>query len=165
TAQLGVEQLCVAAPGLGRMIVRNITFSLGAGTGLAVLGASGSGKSSLAKAIVGTWPAAHGHVRLDGARLDQWHRDAPGRHIGNLPQGVALLEGRVAENICRFEEAASEELILEAATIAGAHAMIVSLTHGYATRVGDGGALLSAGQRQRVGLARALYGRPFVVVL
>ena len=104
-------------------------------------------------------------MRLDGARLDQWDSDALGRHIGYLPQEVALFDGTVADNICRFEEGASEERILEAAMIAGAHGLIVSLPKGYATPIGEGGALLSAGQRQRLGLARALYGGPFVVVL
>jgi ABC-type protease/lipase transport system fused ATPase/permease subunit len=147
------------------LIVRNVSFGLAAGTGLAVVGASGSGKSSLAKAIVGIWPPVQGHVRLDGARLDQWDSDALGRHIGYLPQEVALFDGTVADNICRFEEGATEERILEAAMIAGAHSLIVSLPKGYATPIGEGGALLSAGQRQRLGLARALYGGPFVVVL
>ena len=160
-----VQHLAVAPPGSNRLIVRNVSFGLAAGTGLAVVGASGSGKSSLAKAIVGIWPPVQGHVRLDGARLDQWDSDALGRHIGYLPQEVALFDGTVADNICRFEEGATEERILEAAMIAGAHGLIVSLPKGYATPIGEGGALLSAGQRQRLGLARALYGGPFVVVL
>ena len=160
-----VQHLAVAPPGSNRLIVRNVSFGLAAGTGLAVVGASGSGKSSLAKAIVGIWPPVQGHVRLDGARLDQWDSDALGRHIGYLPQEVSLFDGTVADNICRFEEGATEERILEAAMIAGAHGLIVSLPKGYATPIGEGGALLSAGQRQRLGLARALYGGPFVVVL
>jgi ABC-type protease/lipase transport system fused ATPase/permease subunit len=147
------------------LIVRNVSFAVPAGTGLALLGASGSGKSSLAKAIVGIWPSHHGDVRLDGARLDQWGSDALGRHIGYLPQEVALFDGTVADNISRFEEGASRERILEAAIAADAHDLIVSLPKGYATPIGEGGALLSAGQRQRLGLARALYGQPFLVVL
>jgi ATP-binding cassette, subfamily C, bacterial PrsD len=162
---LWVQHLAVVPPGSNRLIVRNVSFGLTAGTGLALVGASGSGKSSLAKAIVGIWPPAQGHVRLDGAPLDQWNSDTLGRHIGYLPQEVALFDGTVADNICRFEEGASEERILEAAMIAGAHGLIVSLPEGYATSIGEGGALLSAGQRQRLGLARALYGGPFVVVL
>ena len=162
---LWVQKLTVAPPGSSRLIVRNVSFGLTAGAGLALVGASGSGKSSLAKAIVGIWPPIQGDVRLDGARLDQWDSDALGRHIGYLPQEVALFDGTVADNICRFEEGASEESILEAAMIAGAHGLIVSLPKGYSTPIGEGGALLSAGQRQRLGLARALYGGPFVVVL
>jgi ABC-type protease/lipase transport system fused ATPase/permease subunit len=102
---------------------------------------------------------------LDGARLDQWDSDVLGRYIGYLPQNVALFDGTVANNICRFEESASEEGILDAAMVAGAHDLVVSLPHGYATRIGEGGVCLSAGQRQRIGLARAVYGKPFVVVL
>ena len=162
---LWVQNLAVAPPGSARLLVRNVSFSLAAGTGLALLGASGSGKSSLAKALVGIWPPMHGHVRLDGARLDQWDSDTLGRHIGYLPQEIALFDGTVAENICRFEEGAKDERILEAAMASGAQDLIVSLPNGYATRIGEGGALLSAGQRQRIGLARALYGEPFMVVL
>jgi ATP-binding cassette, subfamily C, bacterial PrsD len=159
------EHLTVVAPGSNRTVVRNVSFSLAAGAGLALLGASGSGKSSLAKAIVGIWPAVQGDVRLDGARLDQWDSDVLGRHIGYLPQNVALFDGTVADNIGRFEEKGSEEDILSAAMVAGAHDLIVSLPQGYATHVGEGGVCLSAGQRQRIGLARAVYGKPFVVVL
>ena len=162
---LSAQHVTVVAPGSNRAVVRNVSFSLAAGAGLALLGASGSGKSSLAKAIVGIWPAVQGHVRLDGARLDQWDSDVLGRHIGYLPQNVALFDGTVADNICRFEENASEGDILDAAAIAGAHDLIISLPQGYATQIGEGGVCLSAGQRQRVGLARAVYGKPFVVVL
>jgi PrtD family type I secretion system ABC transporter len=162
---LCAQHLTVVAPGSNRTVVRNVSFSLAAGAGLALLGASGSGKSSLAKAIVGIWPAVQGDIRLDGARLDQWDSDVLGRHIGYLPQNVALFDGTVADNICRFEQKASEEDILSAAMVAGAHDLIVSLPQGYATHVGEGGACLSAGQRQRIGLARAVYGKPFVVVL
>jgi ATP-binding cassette subfamily C protein PrsD len=111
------------------------------------------------------WQPAHGQVRLDGARLDQWDSDRLGRHIGYLPQEVSLFDGSVADNICRFEHGVGEETILEAATVAGAHDLIVSLPDGYATQIGECGALLSAGQRQRIGLARALFGCPFLVVL
>jgi PrtD family type I secretion system ABC transporter len=163
--QLCAQHLTVVAPGSNRVVVRNVSFTLAAGAGLALLGASGSGKSSLAKAIVGVWPAVQGHVRLDGARLDQWDSDVLGRYIGYLPQNVALFDGTVADNICRFEENASEGDILDAAMVAGAHDLVVSLAQGYATRIGEGGVCLSAGQRQRIGLARAVYGKPFVVVL
>jgi ATP-binding cassette subfamily C protein PrsD len=162
---LAVQDLAVAAPGSERILVSNVSFSLSAGMGLALLGASASGKSSLSKALVGIWRAAHGTIRLDGAALDQWRGEDIGRHIGYLPQDVALLDGTVAENIARFDETATSDDILEAAGIAGAHEMILSLPDGYETRIGEGGMLLSAGQRQRLGLARAVFGDPFFVVL
>ena len=143
----------------------NISFSLKAGAGLALLGASASGKTSLSKALVGIWPAQHGVVRLDGAALDQWRNEDLGRHIGYLPQDVALFDGTVAENICRFDTEADSDAILKAARIAGVHDIILRLPEGYATRIGEGGMSLSAGQRQRIGLARAVFGDPFLLVL
>lgn len=163
--ELLVESLAVAPPGGDQAIVSEVSFSLGAGTGLALIGPSASGKSTLAKALVGLWPALDGAVRLDGASLDQWPRDDLGRSLGYLPQEVALFDGTVAENIARFDESATPEQVIEAAMTAGAHDMILRLPRGYATRIGEGGAALSAGQRQRVGLARAIYGEPFLVVL
>jgi len=163
--ELSVQNLCVNAPGAERPIVSNVSFALSAGMGLALLGASASGKTSLSKALVGIWPAQSGTVRLDGAALDQWRNADLGRHIGYLPQEVALFDGTVAENIGRFDEAATSEAILKAARIAGVHEMILRLPEGYATRIGAGGMSLSAGQRQRVGLARAVFGDPFLVVL
>ncbi|MDB5650039.1 MAG: type secretion protein [Hyphomicrobiales bacterium] len=164
--ELSVQGLTVIAPGTDRVLVSQISFSLAAGTGLALLGASGSGKSSLIKALVGVWPAVSGSVRLDGATIDQWASDDFGRHTGYLPQDVALLDGTIAENIARFSTAsATSPAVLEAATIAGAHDMILRLPNGYSTRIGEGGTSLSAGQRQRVGLARAIFGSPFLVVL
>jgi ATP-binding cassette subfamily C protein PrsD len=162
---LSVQDLAVAAPGNGRILVTDVSFSLAAGMGLALLGASASGKSSLSKALVGIWPAAQGTIRLDGATLDQWRSDDLGRHIGYLPQDVALLDGTIADNIARFDESATSDDILQAARIAGAHEMILSLPEGYETHIGEGGMLLSAGQRQRVGLARAVFGDPFLIVL
>jgi PrtD family type I secretion system ABC transporter len=162
---LSVENLSVAPPQSDRLVVRNVSFAVRAGTGMALLGPSGSGKSSLAKALAGIWQPAQGAIRLDGARLDQWHSDTLGQHIGYLPQEVSLFDGTVAGNISRFEEEASDERIVEAALIAGAHNLILSLPQGYATPIGEGGALLSAGQRQRIGLARAVYGNPFLIVL
>jgi PrtD family type I secretion system ABC transporter len=164
-AELSVENLCVHAPGTERALVTGVSFRLAAGSGLALLGASASGKSSLSKALVGVWPPARGVVRLDGAALDQWHCDELGRHIGYLPQDVALLDGSVAQNIARFDEAAESERVLAAGRIAGAHDMILRLPEGYATRIGEGGMALSAGQRQRIGLARAVFGDPFLIVL
>jgi ATP-binding cassette, subfamily C, bacterial PrsD len=163
--ELSVEDLSVAAPGMEKPIVSNISFALKAGMGLALLGASASGKTSLSRALVGIWPARDGVVRLDGAAIDQWRNEDLGRHIGYLPQDVALLEGTVAENICRFDEGATSDAILKAAQIAGVHDIILRLPEGYATRIGQGGMSLSAGQRQRLGLARAVFGDPFLVVL
>ncbi len=124
-----------------------------------------SGKSSLARALVGIWPAAHGKVRLDGAALDQWNCSDLGQHLGYLPQDVALFDGTVAENIARLDASASSRSIIEAAHIAGAHEMILRFPNGYETQIGEGGASLSSGQRQRIGLARAVFGDPFLVVL
>lgn len=163
--ELSVQNLTVAPPGSGRAIVNNATFTLTAGTGLALLGPSASGKSTLTKALVGVWPAARGVVRLDGAALDQWHHDELGRYLGYLPQHVALFDGTVAENIARFDDAASSQAILDAAQTAGVHDMILRLPNGYDTRTGESGMALSAGQRQRIGLARAVFGNPFLVVL
>lgn len=162
---LTAEDLSVVVPGTQKTVISQVSFGLKAGMGLSLLGASAAGKSSLAKALVGIWPAATGVVRLDGAAIDRWHSDDLGRHIGYLPQDVALFDGTVAMNIARCDEAASSEEILEAAQVAGAHDMILRLPDGYDTRVGERGTSLSAGQRQRIGLARAVFGRPFLVVL
>jgi ATP-binding cassette subfamily C protein PrsD len=163
--ELSVRDLAVAAPETGKTIVSNVSFSLTAGMGLALLGASASGKTSLSKALVGIWPAEQGVVRLDGAALDQWRNEDLGRHIGYLPQDVSLFDGTVAENICRFDEGADSDAILKAAQVAGVHDLILRLPEGYSTRIGQGGISLSAGQRQRIGLARAVFGDPFLVVL
>jgi ATP-binding cassette subfamily C protein PrsD len=163
--ELSVQNLTVAAPTSEKPIVSNVSFALQAGMGLALLGASASGKTSLSKALVGIWPAQTGGVRLDGATLDQWRNEDLGRYVGYLPQEVGLFDGTVAENICRFDETATSDGILKAAQIAGVHDIILRLPEGYATRIGEGGMALSAGQRQRVGLARAVYGDPFMVVL
>jgi ABC-type protease/lipase transport system fused ATPase/permease subunit len=160
-----VQNLSVAAPTSDKAIVSNVSFALKPGMGLALLGASASGKTSLSKALVGIWPAQSGGVRLDGAALDQWRNEDLGRYVGYLPQEVGLFDGTVAENICRFDEEATSDAILKAAQIAGVHDIILRLPDGYATRIGEGGMALSAGQRQRVGLARAIFGDPFLVVL
>jgi PrtD family type I secretion system ABC transporter len=163
--KLSVEDLSVTVPGGDRTLISNVSFTLTAGMGLALLGASAAGKSSLVRALTGVWPAAKGVIRLDGAALDNWHPDDLGRHIGYLPQDVALFDGTVAENIARFDEDATSQSILNAARLAGAHEMILRLSNGYATRIGERGTSLSAGQRQRIGLARAVFGDPFLVVL
>ncbi len=163
--RLEVAGLAAAAPGSNVAMVRDVSFRVLAGQGIAVIGPSGAGKSSLARALVGVWPPARGTIRLDGAELSQWEPEALGRSIGYLPQGVELFDGTIAENISRFEENPDPVAIIEAAKQAGVHHMILTMPDGYDTRIGDAGAVLSAGQRQRIGLARALYGRPFLLVL
>jgi PrtD family type I secretion system ABC transporter len=165
TRSLAVEKLSVTPPQSEKVLVADVSFSLKAGSALAIVGASGSGKSSLVRALVGAWRPSRGVVRLDGASLDQWSPDTLGNHIGYLPQDVELFEGTIAENIARFAPDAPVESVLAAANAAGIHQLIVSLPEGYNTQIGEQGALLSAGQRQRVALARALFGNPFLVVL
>ena len=162
---LRVEGISVAPPGTQRLVVQDVSFALQAGQGLGIIGPSASGKSSLVRALVGVWPALRGKVRLDGAALDQWAADDLGPHLGFLPQEVELFAGTVAENIARFDPGAASEAVIAAARAAGVHELILRLSEGYDTRIGEGGAGLSAGQRQRVGLARALYGDPFLVIL
>jgi PrtD family type I secretion system ABC transporter len=164
-ATLTIETVSIAAPGELRPIVQDVSLSLKAGQGLGVIGPSASGKSSLIRAIVGVWQPAQGKVRLDGAALDQWSGTALGRHIGYLPQDVELFAGTVAQNIARFDEDADPQSIVAAAEAAGVHELIAALKDGYETQIGEQGVALSAGQRQRIALARALHGNPFVVVL
>jgi len=162
---LSVEGIRVVPPGGTRMVVQDVTFRLEKGSALGVVGPSASGKSSLARVLVGVWQAAGGAVRLDEAKLDQWTPSALGRHVGYLPQDVQLFSGTVAQNIARLESAPPSPAVIAAAQAAGVHEMILHLPDGYETEVGEGGALLSAGQQQRIALARALYGDPFLVVL
>jgi ATP-binding cassette subfamily C protein len=163
--KLAVENVSVAAPGERRPILHNIFFTLVAGDGLGIIGPSASGKSTLARVLAGAWTAQRGTIRLDGAALDQWDGEALGRDIGYLPQDIALFDGTIAENIARLDPNASAEDIIAAARAADVHEMVLSFPDGYATRIGEGGAVLSGGQRQRIALARALYGDPFFVVL
>jgi len=163
--RISVEGVTATAPGTSRVLVQDVAFKLEAGQGLGVIGPSGSGKSSLARILVGVWPPARGKVRLDGAALDQWSPEQLGPHIGYLPQDVELLAGTVAENIARFEDKPNGEAVIAAAKAVGVHEMIVSLPQGYETPVGEHGASLSAGQAQRVALARAVYRNLFLVVL
>ncbi len=162
--RLAVGGLTVLAPGSGRPLVENVRFALRAGDGLGIVGLSGSGKSSLARALVGVWPHA-GEVRLDGQELQHYDRRTMGAAIGYLPQEVGLFAGTVAENIARFQHGAEAAQVIAAARAAGIHDLIATLPDGYQTQVGEGGVALSAGQRQRIGLARALFGEPFLIVL
>ena len=163
--RLTVESVSAAPPGVPKIVVQDITFELEAGQGLGIIGPSGSGKSSLARLLVGVWQPVRGNVRLDGAALDQWSPDALGQHIGYLPQDVELLAGTVAQNIARFEPNADNEAVIAAAKAVGVHELIVRLPAGYDTPIGDQGSALSAGQAQRIALARAVYRDPFLVVL
>lgn len=165
TTSLKVEKMTVAAPGSGMIVLSEISFELRAGQAVGLIGPSGSGKSSLARALTGIWPLLRGNVRLDDADITQWESDSLGRNIGYLPQDVALMEGTVAENISRFDPQADSMEIISAAQAAGVHEMVLRLPLGYETPLGSTGTALSAGQRQRVALARALYHRPFLVVL
>ena len=165
SSRLSVEAVSIVPPGDQKVIVQDVTFALTAGNGLGVIGPSGSGKSSLVRALVGVWQPARGKVRIDGAALDQWSSDVLGRYIGYLPQDVELFAGSVAQNICRFDPEATSQAIIAAAKEAGVHEMIIKMREGYDTQIGEQGTSLSAGQAQRVALARALYGNPFLIVL
>lgn len=164
TGAIGLHGVCVGVPGRATPILKNISFSVPAGTVVAVLGPSGSGKSTLAKVMVGIWSASAGAVQLDGAPIGAWDRQALGPHLGYLPQDVELFGGTIAENIARLGEVDSRKVI-EAARSAGMHDAILRFPKGYDTPIGDAGGLLSGGQRQRIGLARAIYGDPSLIVL
>ncbi len=165
SSRLSVEGVSMVPPGDQKLVIQDVTFALTAGNGLGIIGPSGSGKSSLVRALVGVWLPVRGKVRLDGAALDQWSSDVLGRHVGYLPQDVELFAGSVAQNICRFDPDANSDGIIAAAKEAGVHQLIIKMRDGYDTQIGEQGTALSAGQAQRVALARALYGDPFLIVL
>ncbi|WP_321277456.1 type I secretion system permease/ATPase [Thiomicrorhabdus indica] len=161
--QLFAENIMVVPPGAQAPAVRGVNFGLDKGDMVAIIGPSGAGKSSLARALLGVWPLMAGKVRLDGADIHAWDKDALGKHIGYLPQDIELFAGTISENIARFGEL-DPSAVVAAAKMAGVHEMILRLPQGYDTVLrGDAG--LSGGQRQRIGLARALYGNPKVVIL
>lgn len=162
---LKVEKITVAAPSTGQVLLTETGFSVPAGQALAIIGPSGGGKTTLVKAMAGIWPVLRGSVRLDDADLPQWQEEMLGRSMGYLPQEVSLMDGTIAENISRFSPERDGRAIVAAAMAAGVHDMIVRLPNGYDTPLGAQGTAMSAGQRQRIGLARALYGDPFVVIL
>lgn len=164
TGAIKVEQLVVVPPGSQVPVVNGVTLSLDKGEVLAVIGPSASGKSSLARALVGVWRAARGSVRYDAAEVSQWERVALGPYIGYLPQDIELFDGTVADNIARFGSVNADKVI-EAARQAGIHEMVLHFPKGYDTVLGGGGIKLSGGQRQRIGLARAMYDNPPIVVL
>lgn len=161
---IAFEGVSTAAPGTRLAILKQVSFTLNPGDCVAVIGASGAGKSTLARLLVGVWPAMAGTVRLDGADLYRWDKAELGPFIGYLPQNIELFDGTVAQNIARFGEMDSEQVVLAAQRV-GVHDQILRLPQGYDTPLGVDGNALSGGQRQRIGLARALYGDPVLVVL
>ncbi len=164
TGSLSVEQIIVTPPGSQIASVKGVGFHLAAGDALGIIGPSAAGKTSLARAILGVWPLRAGTVRLDGAEISQWDRDELGPYLGYLPQDIELFDGSIADNICRFSQQDSEQII-EASKTAGIHEMILRLPEGYDTVLNSNAGALSAGQRQRVGLARAIYGQPKLIIL
>jgi ATP-binding cassette, subfamily C, bacterial EexD len=163
--RIELRRVCAAPPGVERPVLKDVSFRLDAGETLGVLGPSAAGKSTLAHVLLGLWPPHSGTVHLDGSDLSVWNREELGRKIGYVPQNVELFDGTIAQNIARFYPDTTAEEICRAADRAGAHDYIMALPDGYNMRIGPGGERLSAGQRQRVGLARAVYGDPALVVL
>ncbi|MGE0055710.1 MAG: type I secretion system permease/ATPase [Hyphomicrobium sp.] len=164
-SEVRVERVQVAPPGSNRAVLQDVSFKLERSQGLGIIGPSAAGKSSLAHILVGAWAPVMGKVRLDGAALDQWQPEELGKHIGYLPQSVELFPGTIAQNIARFEPNPDSDAIICAAEAAGVHELIVNLPEGYQTTIGQDAPGLSAGQMQRIALARALYRDPFLVVL
>lgn len=163
--ELTLRDVWVAPPGSQNVVLAGVTLSLKPGQALAVIGPSAAGKSSLAKTLLGIWRPIRGDLRIDGATYDQWDPEVLGGSLGYVPQQVELVDGTVSENIARFDPMASSEAVIAAARAAGLHELILALPNGYDTLIASGAFDLSAGQRQRIGLARALYGDPFLVVL
>ncbi len=162
---LSVDSLVAIPPGAAKPVLKGLSFSLEPGEALGVIGPSASGKSTLARLLVGVWPPYNGAVRLDGAEIQAWDRTELGPCIGYLPQDVELFAGSVADNIARLSDEPDPEQVVLAARHAGVHDLILQLEQGYDTEIGDNGCILSGGQRQRIALARALYGDPVLVVL
>ena len=159
-----VENLIVTPPGAKSPVLRSISFVAPAGSIVGIVGPSAAGKSTLVRALMGIWPPQHGVVRLDGADIAAWDKQALGPYVGYLPQDIELFEGSISENIARFDKVDPQKVV-EAAQMAGVHEMILMLPDGYDTVIGSDGVNLSGGQRQRIGLARAIYGKPRLVVL
>lgn len=163
--RLTCEQIYFRQPGQDRFVLNGVDFALEAGQALGIVGESAAGKSTLCKILVGSWRPTRGHARLDGADLTAWPPEQRGPFIGYLPQDIELFAGTLADNIARLSPVPDAAAVVEAATIAGVHEMILAMPKGYETEIGEGGAALSGGQRQRIGLARALYGKPKLIVL
>jgi PrtD family type I secretion system ABC transporter len=164
TGQISLEHVTFGIRSSNKVILKDISFSLAAGDTLGVIGPSASGKSSLARLLVGVWKPLQGVIRMDGADISNWPSEKIGGYIGYLPQDIELFAGTIAENIARLDEPDSEQVIA-AAQLAGLHEIILQMPNGYDTQIGEGGAILSGGQRQRIGFARALYGSPRLLVL
>ncbi len=164
-ANILLDQVTVVPPGEQQASLRMVSFSVTPGQAVGVIGTSGAGKSTLARVLTGVWQPAAGKVRLDGAALDQYDPDVLGQHVGYLPQRVQLFDGTIKENIARMSMTPDDAKVIAAAKTADAHQMILKLPDGYDTRVSANSGRLSGGQIQRIGLARALYGDPVVVVL
>lgn len=164
TGQMSLEHVTFGIRATGKILIRDVSFSIIAGDSLGIVGPSASGKSTLARLMVGAWKPQQGVIRIDGADINNWPPERLGQHIGYLPQDIELFAGSIADNIARLDEPDSE-LVLQAAKIAGLHEMILQLPNGYDTQIGEGGAVLSGGQRQRIGFARALYGNPKILIL
>jgi PrtD family type I secretion system ABC transporter len=162
---IAMEKVHYAPRGAQKYIIQGANFEISAGTSLAIIGPSGSGKTTLAKLMVGAYMPTAGKVRIDGSEISHWDRETLGMHIGYLPQDVELFAGTIKENIARMELEPNDEMVIQAAQIAGVHDMIINLPSGYDTQIGADGSVLSGGQRQRVGLARSLYRMPRILVL
>jgi ATP-binding cassette subfamily C exporter for protease/lipase len=161
---LSMEAVYAAPPGVKQAVIKNITFAIQPGDVLGVIGPSAAGKSTLARVSVGIWPSSPNAARIDGADVYRWNKDELGPSIGYMPQDIEVFPGTVSENIARFTDFDAEDVV-EAAKLAGVHGMILQLPEGYDTHIGDGGMGLSGGQKQRLAFARAIFGRPNVVVL
>jgi len=162
--RLKAEQVSVSPPGSQALVVRGVSFELAPGEALGVVGPSASGKSTLARALLGIWPIRGGMVRLDDSDIAAWSREELGPYLGYLPQDIELFDGTIADNICRFSNA-DPALIVSAAQLAGVHEMILHLPKGYDTLIAGAGGNLSGGQRQRIALARAVFGNPKLLIL
>jgi PrtD family type I secretion system ABC transporter len=165
TGRLNVEGVNFAPPGANRLLLAGINFQISPGEVLGIVGPSGAGKSTLARVLMGIWRPINGVVRLDGADVFNWNRADFGRHVGYLPQDTELFAGTIRQNIARFRDDVTDEQVVRAAQLAGVHELVLRTAKGYDTEVGDGGVVLSVGQRQRVGLARAMLADPAFIVL
>ncbi len=164
SGQISLEKVTFGIRATNKVIIKDVSFALGAGESLGIIGPSAAGKSSLARLLVGVWKPLQGTIRLDGADMNSWSSERLGSYIGYLPQDIELFAGTIADNIARLDDPDSDKVI-RAAKLAGLHEMILHMPKGYDTYIGESGAVLSGGQRQRIGLARALYGDPKLVVL
>lgn len=164
SGRLAVENAVIVPPGTKTPVIKGVNFVIETGDSVAIIGASGAGKSTLARGLLGIWPTVSGKIRLDGADVFSWDREALGPYIGYLPQDIELFEGTISENIARFSEVDADKVVA-AAKMADVHDLILRLPEGYDTMISASGGALSGGQRQRIGLARALYGDPALVIL